>query len=199
MSKRERPRSVLPAAPTVPLAPVDARGRSSVATKPPILVVAVGHLDLGLEQDPLPQDPPAQSPSLGQTPIPHPHHLRQPLQLHYEAVWRQTFVALFADPHDRDALKRFGDLLYTVTLGAGYLGEGGRLFVRRRGAGGGGRRSGSTRGDGARDLRSAGPVLGRGCKSGTVRGAEGLGGEVERPRLREPVLGPPLEGERARP
>jgi hypothetical protein len=34
-----------------------------------------------------------------------------------------------ANPADREALQRFGDLLYTVTLGAGYLGGRERLFA----------------------------------------------------------------------
>jgi hypothetical protein len=71
--------------------------------------------------DPDPSPPPPSTP-----PPPAP---TAPPDLHCESVWRQTFLAQFADPHDRDALQRFGDLLYTVTLGAGYLGQRGRLFA----------------------------------------------------------------------
>ena len=55
--------------------------------------------------------------------------VHSPSERRNETVWRQTFLAQFADPADREALERFGDLLYTVTLGAGYLGDRKRLFA----------------------------------------------------------------------
>jgi hypothetical protein len=76
----------------------------------------------------MPLDPPAlstpptdPSPSSAQPP---PHSTPQD-----ETVWRQTFLAQLSNPHDRETLERLGDLLYTVTLEAGRLGGGDRLFA----------------------------------------------------------------------
>jgi hypothetical protein len=90
-------------------------------------------VDLDLLEDLLPLDPTALStPSTGTEPStcpPSAPPAPAARDLQCEAVWRHTFLAQFADPHDREALQRFGDLLYTVTLGAGYLGQRGRLFA----------------------------------------------------------------------
>lgn len=55
--------------------------------------------------------------------------LPPPLESAREAVWRQTFLAQFDDPRDRDAIQRFGDLLSTLAFGAGYLGQRGRALA----------------------------------------------------------------------
>jgi hypothetical protein len=73
----------------------------------------------------MPLDPPAHS-----TPptVPAPS-TPPPPESCSETIWRRTFLAQFSNPTDREALERFGDLLYTVTVGAGYLGAGDRLFA----------------------------------------------------------------------
>lgn len=47
----------------------------------------------------------------------------------HETVWRHTFLAQFTNPADREALQRFGSLLYTATLSAGYVGNRDRLVA----------------------------------------------------------------------
>jgi hypothetical protein len=90
-------------------------------------------VDLDLQEDLMPLDPPAPStpptdPSPS-TPPPSAPPPPAPPDLHCEVVWRQTFLAQFTNPADRDALQRFGDLLYTGTLEAGRIGGGDRLFA----------------------------------------------------------------------
>lgn len=53
---------------------------------------------------------------------PAPSNLPPPAP-EYESVWRHTFLAQFTNPADGEALRRFGRLLYTATLSAGYVGD----------------------------------------------------------------------------
>lgn len=46
-----------------------------------------------------------------------------------ETVWRHTFLAQFTNPAGREALQRFGGLLYTAALSAGYVGNRDRLVA----------------------------------------------------------------------
>lgn len=73
----------------------------------------------------MPLDPPALSTPPADTDTSAP----PPAEPHAGTIWRRTFLAQFSNPADREALERFGDLLYTVTLGAGYLGDRKRLFA----------------------------------------------------------------------
>jgi hypothetical protein len=73
----------------------------------------------------MPLDPPAPSnPATDSGPPTSPAP-----DLPCETVWRHTFLAQFANPADRQALQRFGALLYTVTLSAGYAGDPDRLVA----------------------------------------------------------------------
>ena len=46
-----------------------------------------------------------------------------------ETIWRHTFLGQFTNPADRAAIQRFGSLLYTATLSAGYVGNRDRLIA----------------------------------------------------------------------
>ena len=52
-----------------------------------------------------------------------------PSEARSDGAPRHTFLAQFTNPADREALQRFGSLLYTAPLSAGYVGNRDRLVA----------------------------------------------------------------------